>query len=334
MAKLTRKIAGKSRIRATDYNDLLDTIFHGRPTGKGVESGPMGTYHTPQDPDVRFGRPKAAYTGGNTLTLRECDRNGAYYSANADLFNIVVYTGSTGDDVISGLISEASTDTIFRYIPHPEDDYNVAGVIVGPTELSHTILIENTSGVNITACQILGIDAAIVDPTADLPEFKRRVAISGITPTTAAHTGLFVIAAQDILSGAKGSGYAAGVCPVKINVTSTDHDFADVTNNERDYLTSGVTGAAQILLIQGGTGLKWAVVRLSFGGVKTHTLLNAGVHTDTLAKTPAANTVVIGTDVGGGVYKHTITESSVTNYQVLTIIGGVAVWDYVRFVGP
>ena len=128
------------------------------------------------------------------------------------------------------------------------------------------VLVKNNSGADRDRFDILGIDGPIFTPTDNLDSFKNDRAVKGITPTTADHTGNFVILLEPLKAGKIGSAVASGVCVVKVNVTDTDHEYADVANAQAAYMASGHSGAARILWAESGTGQKWALVRIGAGG--------------------------------------------------------------------
>src|SRR5947209_15070076 len=66
------------------------------------------------------------------------------------------------------------------------------------------ILTRNDSGADVGQFKVLGIDDIVFDPADDLDTFKNTWAISGVTPTSADHTGYFVITNEPIKSGAIG----------------------------------------------------------------------------------------------------------------------------------
>ena len=128
------------------------------------------------------------------------------------------------------------------------------------------VLVRNDSGSDQNRLAVLGIDAPIIDPAVNDAEFRRRIALSCVTPVADTHADKFVILTEPIPSGATGRAYAAGVCPVQINVEA-DGAFvaAEVADGQTARLTASNTGSATILWREGGTGVQWAVVRL--GGV-------------------------------------------------------------------
>ena len=125
------------------------------------------------------------------------------------------------------------------------------------------VLIRNDSGSDQNRLAVLGIDSPIIGPTSNEDEFKNRVALSCVTPAADTHEGRFVILLEPIAVGKIGRAYAAGICPARVQVKDEDHWFADVKDGETSCLESRASGAAQILWKEAGTGLKWAIVRLS-----------------------------------------------------------------------
>ena len=128
---------------------------------------------------------------------------------------------------------------------------------------SGIVLIRNDSGSDQSRLAVLGIDSPIIGPTSNEDEFKNRVALSCVTPVADTHEGRFVILVEPISAGKIGRAYADGLCPVRVQVEDEDHGFADVKDGDTSCLESRAGGAAQILWKEAGTGLKWAIVRLS-----------------------------------------------------------------------
>jgi hypothetical protein len=126
------------------------------------------------------------------------------------------------------------------------------------------VLIRNDSGSNQNRMSVLGVDAPVIDPSANEEEFKNRVALSCVVPAADTHEGKFVVLAEPIASGKIGRAYAAGVCPVKIDVPDEDHEwrYAEIADGVTANLKVSMQGSAGILWRAGGTGVQWAVVRL------------------------------------------------------------------------
>jgi len=107
---------------------------------------------------------------------------------------------------------------------------------------------------------VLAISDSVFAPTD--AEFKNRDVLGGVTPTASPH-GRFVIAAEPIKAGSIGAAFAAGVCPVQIDVTDDEHSQGDTALSTTEHLESRHGGAAAILWRSGGTGVQWAIVRLA-----------------------------------------------------------------------
>ena len=139
------------------------------------------------------------------------------------------------------------------------------------------VLVRNDSGSDLDRFEILGIDAPVIDPVDNEEAFKNRVAVSGVTPVIAppeedppdedpedSHEGRFVVLAEPVKIGKIGRAFAAGVCPVKIDVADESQDcrFAEIAEDLSSNLEVNPSGSAAILWRAGGTGLQWALVRL------------------------------------------------------------------------
>ncbi len=126
------------------------------------------------------------------------------------------------------------------------------------------VLVRNDSGSNQNRMAVLGVDTPIIDPSANEEEFKNRVALSCVAPAADTHEGKFVVLAEPIASGKIGRAYAAGVCPVKIDVPDEDHEwrYAEIADGVTANLKVSMQGSAGILWRAGGTGVQWSVVRL------------------------------------------------------------------------
>ena len=142
------------------------------------------------------------------------------------------------------------------------------------------VLVRNDSGSDLDRFEILGIDAPVIDPVDNEEAFKNRVAVSGVTPVIAppeedppdedpedSHEGRFVVLAEPVKSGKIGRAFAAGVCPVKIDVEAQYGPpcFVEIADGISSHLKLNPRGSATILWLEGGgvyPGLQWALVRL------------------------------------------------------------------------
>lgn len=127
---------------------------------------------------------------------------------------------------------------------------------------SGVVLVKNNSGSDCDRFNVLGIDGLVFTPTDSLESFKNKVAFKGVTPSQAAHIGKFVILQEPIKAGEIGSAWITGFCPVQVDMINANHRFADIADGDSAALRSSSAGAAQILWVESGTGIKWAAVQI------------------------------------------------------------------------
>lgn len=124
-----------------------------------------------------------------------------------------------------------------------------------------SILIRNTSGVEIPRFGILGLSDPLFDPAdmEGLESFQETPALDGVKPSES-DRGMFCIVLEPLGNDAIGKGLLVGVTPVKIDVTDTHHKWADIKVDAVSELKSATGGVCQILWKQTGIGSKWAYV--------------------------------------------------------------------------
>ena len=129
------------------------------------------------------------------------------------------------------------------------------------------VLVKNASGADVPRFGVLGISGVIVTPADSLEEFQSQVALTGVTPTTASHTGKFLICIEPLAPNAIGRAWVSGVCYAQVDVTNETDRYADVRNNDRAKLRTLAAGTARILFTESaGTGTKWCVLRIGESG--------------------------------------------------------------------
>ncbi len=136
---------------------------------------------------------------------------------------------------------------------------------------SGIVLVRNDTGAPQAQFAVLGIAAPVVTPADNELEFKGRVALSCVVPTDE-HMGRFVILFEPIPAGEMGRAYVAGVCPVRVTVTSADADRkrTDVTAGQTGVLSLTDSGSAAILWREDvGSGEAWALIRLDGGAASS-----------------------------------------------------------------
>ena len=111
---------------------------------------------------------------------------------------------------------------------------------------SGIVLMQNDTGADLDRFEVVGIDGPVVDPATDLAAFQHAVVLSGVTPT-ADHASLFAVMAEPTPSGAIGRAWVSGVCPVQIDITDEEHQYAAAADGETEFLESASSGGATIL---------------------------------------------------------------------------------------
>ena len=134
----------------------------------------------------------------------------------------------------------------------PQRDFSQSGIV----------LVKNSTIYDCDRFGVLGINGPVFSPTDNLEGFKNKVVLTGSAPSEGSNFGNFVITQEPIRSGQIGSAWIAGVCPVQIDMVSGSHKFADVADGDSTVLRSGFSGAAQIVWVESGTGIKWAIVQI------------------------------------------------------------------------
>lgn len=130
------------------------------------------------------------------------------------------------------------------------------------------VLVRNDSGATVNRFGILGVDSIVISPTANLDEFKNHPVLSVVAPVVPDHSENFVILTEPLAHQAAaadrtiGSAVIDGLAVVQVDVQNADHEFAVLVNAQSTKLKSAVSGPAQIIYKESGTGDKWAVVRL------------------------------------------------------------------------
>jgi hypothetical protein len=132
------------------------------------------------------------------------------------------------------------------------------------------IPVRNDSGADRNRFDVLAHDGAVFTSSDNLPQFKSRPALSGITPAYPAHYSRFVVLQEPVKSGRIGLAMVAGVTAVQLNLADSDavngHEWADIDDGQAGRLRSGATGAARILERPTSSGVGWGLVLLGDQG--------------------------------------------------------------------
>jgi hypothetical protein len=131
------------------------------------------------------------------------------------------------------------------------------------------VMVQNTTSENIPRFQILMLDNALIEPSANTPEFQRRVIFSGVTPTGAA-AGRWGVCLDALTPGQIGRIGVIGVMSAYINLIDTSDTAVEAVAGS--YIpNSGSSGSADILYVAGGvgtasdTGNQWAIIKIGGG---------------------------------------------------------------------
>lgn len=123
------------------------------------------------------------------------------------------------------------------------------------------VLVRNDSGADRERFDVLGVSGPVITPTDNADAFKERVAIKGVTPTTA-HAGRFVVLLEPVRADAFGRGCVDGVCVARVKMNDEGHVFAEAKDGQADKLESGAAGSACLL------GARGVLLRLDLGGMR------------------------------------------------------------------
>ena len=122
--------------------------------------------------------------------------------------------------------------------------------------------VENTTGEDLPAGSVVGLDEFTIDPAAEFDEWNNGTpCIKAVEPDVDDHRSKFAILLEDVADGAIGKAAIAGAVRCLVDMNSATDRFAAPTTGEYEKLSSGGSGA-EILAVETGTGDKWAIVRL------------------------------------------------------------------------
>lgn len=126
------------------------------------------------------------------------------------------------------------------------------------------------TGVLETPTGATGASGATGSMDAGTMSFLAYPGIVGVTPTDTAGAR-YVVATQPIKAGEIGMAAIDGVVQVKLDIQSASDNFATVKSGSVEQMKTASSGDASVLWKEGGTGVKWGLVRIgagSGGGVK------------------------------------------------------------------
>lgn len=141
------------------------------------------------------------------------------------------------------------------------------------------VLVKNKTGADVDAFSVLGIDKPYILPSENEGEFTSRIAVEGVTPTSAEHSGgRVVVTLYPVRKDEIGKAVLVGAVPVKIKSPGDPEDVtaAEVGDGEVTHLIASMSGSIRVLWIQAvadvgpgpgaGPGVdRWAIVALGGG---------------------------------------------------------------------
>lgn len=166
-----------------------------------------------------------------------------------------------------------------------------------PASDSGVVLVKNTSGVGRERFDVLGLDAPIITPTANLAEFKNGPAFKGVTPT-ADHRGRFVVLPEPVGVDGVIPARVAGLTVAKVDFTAGVFRYAETVPGNAGSLRASPIGSARILWPTTGTSVEWSAVLLGVGN--SHELVGVELAEDHSAIVGTPFDVHVGTRDGTG----------------------------------
>lgn len=166
-----------------------------------------------------------------------------------------------GSDVRPLLKSTARHNLISDAVRWVQAQRHGARPGTGYSFTDHCLLhVQNASGEKRTKGEVLAIDGLAVTPDDNLDGFLAHPVLKGVKPADE-HVGKFVVLQSSAEPLEVVMGLLIGVTVAKLNVNSEDDEYADIAADSYELSTGG-SGAAEIIAKQSGTGSKWGVVRI------------------------------------------------------------------------
>ncbi len=130
---------------------------------------------------------------------------------------------------------------------------------------SGVVLVRNSTGEDLAQFAVVALGALIITPADNEPEFREKLPVFEAELVSDENLDeVFVILQKPLKENEVGVALLSGVTPVKINIESEDHKFAEVT---ADGLKTSSNGTLRVLWKEPKEGEnKWAVVHLGASG--------------------------------------------------------------------
>jgi hypothetical protein len=124
------------------------------------------------------------------------------------------------------------------------------------------IVVQNNSGANRMAGEILAVDVALITAAQNSNYFQFTPAITGVQPTSA-DIGNFVVCYKPIPSGATGLAFMCGYCTAWVDFQNVNDEFADIKAGDSTQLISNnLAGSAALASHPSSTGKQQILVVL------------------------------------------------------------------------
>ncbi|MCG3128250.1 MAG: hypothetical protein CHACPFDD_03127 [Phycisphaerae bacterium] len=132
------------------------------------------------------------------------------------------------------------------------------------------VLVRNESGADRERFDVLGIEGPIIERVDNEDEFKQRVALRGVVPSSP-HPGKFAILLEPAKDQAIVRACVDGVCVVRVRMVDEAHTSADIAVGVASRLDSGDSGTARLLWVEPvedrqDPEIAWTVARIGGGG--------------------------------------------------------------------
>ena len=132
---------------------------------------------------------------------------------------------------------------------------------------SEFVTIRNDTGDDLDQFSIVGLDAPLILPSANLERWKVQRSWSAVAPTKAGYRGKIAVTLRPIAADAYGIAQVHGDAVVNVRGTQGTKRFADIIDNDTSALEFADSGVAEVVWAATDTGAQagdyWTVVRLN-----------------------------------------------------------------------
>lgn len=125
---------------------------------------------------------------------------------------------------------------------------------------SGIVMLRNNTGSALDQFKVLSVGNLIITPADNEQDFRNTLPVFEAENVTSNNLKKpFVILQKPLAKSECGIAMVAGITPVKVNIGSATHEYAELSANG---LKSSESGSIRILWKEEGTGDRWAVVLL------------------------------------------------------------------------